>query len=55
MTSFLVKWESNVHADTPREAAEKGLALLRAGGRNHKIFKVIVSGGQSMTIDVDKP
>ena len=54
MTSYLVKWESNVHADTPREAAEKGLALLRAGGRNHQIFRVIVSGGQSVAIDVHK-
>ena len=52
MTSYLVKWEANVHADTPREAAEKGLALLRAGGRNHQIFTVIVSGGQSSDLAV---
>lgn len=55
MTSYLVTWESNIRADTPREAAEKGLALLRTGGQKHQIFKVIVSGGHSMAIDLDKP
>ena len=55
MTSYLVKWESNINADTPRKAAEKGMAMLRAGGQKHKIFKVIVSGGQSVAIDLDKP
>ena len=55
MTSYLVKWESNIHADTPREAAEKGMDMLRAGSQKHHIFKVIVSSGQSVAIDLDKP
>ncbi len=55
MTSYLVKWESNIHANSPREAAEKGLLLLRTGVREHQLFKVIVSGGQSVTINLEKP
>ena len=55
MTSYLVKWESNIQADSPREAAEKGLLLLRAGVKEHQLFKVIVSGGQSVIINLDKP
>ena len=41
MTSYLVKWESNIHANSPSEAAEKGLLLLRAGVGEHQLFKVI--------------
>ena len=54
MTSYLVKWEANVSAETPRAAAKMALALLRSGAPADRIFKVVLSGGQSVTINLDK-
>lgn len=52
MQSYLVKWEMDIAAESPREAAEKALALLRSAESSSKSFKIIVSGGHSVTVDL---
>lgn len=52
MQNYLVKWEMDVSAETPREAAERALAILRSAEPSSKSFKIIVSGGHSVTVDL---
>lgn len=54
MKMYLVKWEIDVPAESPREAAEHALALLTSSDPKYKIFKVAVSGGHGVTINLAK-
>ena len=55
LKSFIVKWEMDVGADTPREAVERALMLLRSDAPDQKVFKVVLSGGHGTVVNLAKP
>lgn len=54
MKTFLVKWELDIAADTPREAVKAALSHLRSESSDHKLFKVVVSGGHGAVVNLAK-
>lgn len=55
MKMYLVKWEIDIPAESAREAAEQALALLAGGDPKFRMFKVTVSGGHSVAVNLAKP
>lgn len=52
MHSYLVKWELDIPADSPREAVEQAMAMLLSDSVKRKLFKVVVNTGHRVTIDL---
>ena len=54
MTSFLVKWEIDVEAETPQEAAQKALEIQRDLGSFATVFEVAHPSGWGCVIDLSE-
>ena len=54
MTPFLVKWEIEIEAETPQEAAQKALEIQRDPESIANVFQVTHPSGWGCTIDLDK-
>lgn len=52
MQTFLVKWELDITADSPREAVEQAVALLQSDEKTGKVFKVVLSRGHGAAINL---
>ena len=53
MNDYLVIWEINISADTPREAAEKALEIQRDPNSTTTVFRVLVEGDVAFDTTVD--
>lgn len=52
MRTYLVKWELDISAESPREAVEQAVALLRSDEKTGKVFKVVISRGHGAAINL---
>ena len=52
MANFHVTWEIDIQADTPRQAAQKALKLMRDPGASVTVFGVRGEGGEQSRIDL---
>ena len=50
--SYLVTWEIDIHADSPREAAEKAWGHMRHPDSTANVFTVVDKGGDSTLVDL---
>ena len=51
---YLVTWEMDIHAETPREAAEKAWNHMRAPDSIANVFEVIDANGVGTIIDLSE-
>ncbi len=51
---YLVTWEMDIYAETPREAAEKAWGHMRAPGSTANVFEVIDDKGVGTIIDLEE-
>lgn len=51
---FHVVWEIDIHADTPREAAEQAFAVMQRSGTLANYFEVFDQDGVQTDIDLDE-
>ncbi len=51
---YLVIWEMDIYADSPREAAEKAWDHMRAPDSTANVFKVIDTYGVGTIIDLEE-
>jgi hypothetical protein len=49
---YCVRWEIDVHADSPREAAEQALEIQRRRDSTATVFQVVGPDGARETIDL---
>ena len=54
MKQFLVTWEIDIYADTPREAAVKAKAIMQDKNASANVFEVFDSDDQQHQIDLDE-
>lgn len=52
--NYLVTWEMDICAETPREAAEKAWGHMRAQGSTANVFEVIDANGAGTIIDLEE-
>ena len=52
--SYLVIWEMDIYADSPREAAEKAWGHMRAPDSIANVFNVIDKNGVGTIIDLSE-
>ena len=52
--SYLVIWEMDIYADSPREAAEKAWGHMRAPDSIANVFEVIDANGVGTIIDLEE-
>ena len=56
MSKYRVIWESDVEADTPHEAAEVALLILRDEESRETVFRVYTSGQEEpLIVDAKLP
>ena len=57
MTEYVVRWEIQLDADSPRDAAERALAIHRDPKSLAVFFEVWPSGepGKTVCVDLDEP
>ena len=48
---YLVTWEMDIYADSPREAAEKAWGHMRAPDSSANVFTVIDKNGAGTNVD----
>ena len=53
MNDYLVVWEINISADTPRDAAQRALEIQRDPNSTATVFRVLVEGGAAFDTTVD--
>lgn len=51
---YLVTWEIDIYADSPREAAEKAWGHMRAPDSIANVFEVIDANGVGTIIDLSE-
>lgn len=51
---YLVIWEMDIYADSPREAAEKAWGHMRAPFSTANVFNVIDKDGVGTIVDLDE-
>ena len=51
---YLVTWEMDIYAETPREAAEKAWGHMRAPDSTANVFEVIDANGVGTIIDLEE-
>ena len=51
---YLVTWEMDIYAETPREAAEKAWDHMRALDSSANVFEVIDANGVGTIIDLSE-
>ena len=51
---YLVTWEMDIYADSPREAAEKAWDHMRAPDSSANVFEVIDANGVGTIIDLSE-
>ena len=51
---YLVIWEMDLYADSPREAAEQAWDHMRAPGSIANVFEVIDANGVGTIIDLEE-
>ena len=49
---YLVTWEMDIYAETPREAAEKAWGHMRHPDSTTNVFNVIDKGGDKIIVDL---
>lgn len=49
---YCVRWEIDVQADSPREAAEQALEIQRRRDSTATVFEVVGPDGTSETVDL---
>ena len=49
---YLVTWEMDIYADSPREAAEKAWDHMRAQGSTANVFTVFNKDGDKTIVDL---
>jgi hypothetical protein len=54
MPIYHLTWEIDIDASSPREAAEKALAIQRDQGSIATVFDVVDEGGDSVRIDLEE-
>ena len=54
MQYYLVIWEMDIYADSPREAAEKAWGHMRAPDSIANVFNVIDANGVGTLIDLEE-
>lgn len=58
MKNYLVTWEIEIEADTPRKAAEEALRIQRDSESMAKVFKVYADdekfGPEMVTVDLEE-
>ena len=52
--NYLVTWEMDIYADSPREAAEKAWGHMRAQGSTANVFNVIDKNGANTVVDLEE-
>ncbi len=51
---YLVMWEMDIYADSPREAAEKAWGHMRAPDSTANVFTVLNKDGVETIIDLEE-
>lgn len=51
---YLVTWEIDIYADSPREAAEQAWGYMKAPDSIANVFEVIDAGGVRTIIDLEE-
>lgn len=51
---YLVTWETDIYAETPREAAEKAWGHMRAQDSTANVFNVIDKNGAGTIVDLEE-
>ena len=51
---YLVTWEMDIYADSPREAAEKAWDHMRAPDSIANVFEVIDANGVGTIVDLEE-
>lgn len=51
---YLVTWEIDIYADSPREAAEKAWEHMRVPDSSANVFNVIDKDGDKTTVDLEE-
>ena len=49
---YLVTWEMDIYAETPREAAEKAWGHMRAQDSTANVFAVVNKDGDTTIVDL---
>ena len=49
---YLVTWEMDIYADSPKEAAEKAWGNMRAQGSTANVFTVFNKDGDKIIVDL---
>ena len=51
---YLVTWEMDIYADSPREAAEKAWDHMRASDSIANVFNVFDENGEKTLVDLEE-